>query len=96
MTVARDGAVTGVLWEGPAYDAGIAPGITTVVAVNGTAYDAAGLRSAVRRKAPVELLIRTGDRFRTVTLPYAAGLRYPQLQRVEGAPARLDDILRPR
>lgn len=95
LTVGREGAVTNVAWEGPAYDAGLAVG-STVVAVNGFTYDADRLRAAVRRKAPVELLVRTGDRFRTLAIPYADGLRYPQLQRVENTPARLDDILRPR
>jgi hypothetical protein len=28
-------------------------------------------------------------------MDYHAGERYPQLQRVEGSPARLDDILQP-
>ncbi|MDP8917194.1 MAG: peptidase M61 [Pseudomonadota bacterium] len=95
LAVGREGVISSVLWEGPAYDAGLALG-STIVAVNGLAYDADRLRAAVRRKAPVELVVRTGDRFRTVTLAYSGGLRYPQLQRVENTPARLDDILRAR
>jgi hypothetical protein len=71
-----------------------------VVAVNGTAYTADRLNAAVRAakggKKPIELLIKSGDAFRTVAIPYYGGLRYPHLERVEGTPARLDDILAPK
>ena len=94
LTLSSTGAVGSVLWEGPAYDAGLALG-ATVVAVNGLAYDADRMRAAVRARAPIELIVREGDRFRTVSIPYRDGLRYPRLERVAGTPARLDQILAP-
>ncbi|MDB5457617.1 MAG: peptidase, partial [Caulobacter sp.] len=42
---------------------------------------------------PVELLVKDGERYRTVKIDYAGGARYPRLERIAGAPARLDDIL---
>jgi hypothetical protein len=68
---------------------------TQVVAVNGTAFDAD--RGAIRnaRKAdapPTKLLVRNGDRYRTVHLDHHGGLRYPRLEREATAPARLDQI----
>jgi len=42
------------------------------------------------------LLVKDGDRIRTVALDYHDGLRYPHLERDSGAPARLDQILTPR
>jgi predicted metalloprotease with PDZ domain len=95
----REGKLTSVRWEGPAFNAGLAIG-AQIVAVNGTAFDGDRLRSAVRDAkggtAPIELLVKRGDQFSTVRLAYAGGLRYPHLERVAGAPARLDQILAPR
>ena len=46
--------------------------------------------------AAIELLVKNGDRFRTVKIDYHDGLRYPHLEREENTPARLDQILTPR
>ena len=46
--------------------------------------------------AAIELLVKNGDRFRTVKIDYHDGLRYPHLERDDNAPARLDQILTPR
>jgi hypothetical protein len=59
-------------------------------------HDDARLRAAVRAKGPVELIVRQGEQVRTVRLDGSGGLRYPRLERVAGAPARLDVILAPR
>jgi hypothetical protein len=42
------------------------------------------------------LLVKNGDRFRTVKIDYHDGLRYPHLERVGNGPASLDEILKPR
>jgi predicted metalloprotease with PDZ domain len=91
----KEGKLTEVLWDGPAFRAGLTEG-TQVVAVNAQAYSEDGLKDAVRRKGPLELLVRDKDEFRTVAVDYHDGLRYPRLERIEGAPDRLGDILRPR
>jgi hypothetical protein len=36
-----------------------------------------------------------GNQLKTIAMDYHRGLRYPSLQRVEGTPDRLDDILAP-
>ena len=46
--------------------------------------------------ATITLLIRNGDRFRTVVFDYHGGLRYPRLERIEGTRDRIGDILSPR
>jgi len=95
LTVGSDAVLTDVQWGGPAFNAGLTQGLT-VVAVNGDSYDAEKLKAAVKATAkgvPVELLVKEGSRYRTVKLDYSGGLRYPRLERVAGAPARLDDIL---
>ena len=71
-----------------------------VVAIDGMAYNADRLKRALvtaqSSKAPIEMLVRQGDTFRTLRIDYHAGLRYPHLQRVEGAPDRLTRLLAPR
>lgn len=95
MVVGRDGDLNGVQWEGPAFKANLAIGMR-IVAVNGVAFDADKLKAAVAatsKGTPLELIVRSGDRFRTVKLDYAGGARYPKLERIEGTPDRLGDIL---
>ena len=94
------GVLAGVNWDSPAFKAGLTAG-ETIVAVNGETYDADKLKEAItaasKKDAPlVELLIKDGERYRMVKIDYRDGLRYPRLERVAGAPARLDDILAPR
>lgn len=68
--------------------------------MNGRAYKADLLRKAITEaktsKKPIELLVKHGQQFRTVTLEYYEGLKYPRLERVEGTPDRLEAILSPR
>lgn len=98
FTLAGD-KIANVRWGGPAFEQGIGAG-WSLVAVNGKAGSAEALRDAVTAAkgtdAPLELLIKSGDRFRTVVFDYREGLRYPRLERVEGTPDRLSEILAPR
>lgn len=100
FVVDKDATLGDVLWNSPAFAAGLTDG-TQIIAVNGFAYDDDRLRDAVREAAtagaaPISLLVRKGDRYATVTLDYHGGLRYPHLERIAGSPARIDDILSPR
>ena len=71
-----------------------------LVAVNDRAASAEVLRDAVTAAKgtdkPISLLLKNGDRYRTVVFDYHDGLRYPHLERIEGTPDRLGDILSPR
>jgi hypothetical protein len=68
-------------------------------AVNGQNYTAAVLRETIlaaeRTKEPINLLLKRGDEFVTVSLDYHGGMRYPHLERVEKTSDRLDAILAP-
>jgi predicted metalloprotease with PDZ domain len=83
------------MWDSPAFKAKLTES-TQILAVNGIAYTAEVLKEAVRSakdaKSPIELIVKTGDRFRVVALDYHGGLRYPHLERDASVPARLDDI----
>ncbi len=91
-------AVGNVNWDSPAFKAGITPGMT-FVSVNGTAYSAKALRDAIlaaeKDHKALELQLRQGDDYKVFSITYYDGLRYPTLQRVEGTPDLLDDILAP-
>jgi predicted metalloprotease with PDZ domain len=98
-TVDGTGKFTSVLWDGPAFRAGFITEVQ-IVAVNNIAFDGDKLRAAVKgtkgNGPAVELLVKQGEQYRTVRIDYHDGLRYPRLERIDGTPARLDDILTPR
>lgn len=99
VTLDKDADLTAVQWDSPAFKAGLRVS-DRVVAINGEAYKSDRLKDAItaakKDRKPIELLIKSGDRYRTFALPYYDGLRYPKLERAVGAPARLDAILAPR
>ncbi len=98
FSLSSSNSITNVLWDSPAFEAGLTQG-WEIVAVNDTAASAGRLRDAVtaaKDGGPIRLIVKNGDRFRTVEIPYTGGLRYPALQRIEGTRDRLGDILTPR
>ena len=98
MTVDKDGAITDVVWDGPAFQAGLGAG-AKILAVDGTPFTAAALKAAVtsaRDGGKLHLLVSRGAAEQALDVSWSGGLRYPHLQRIPGAPALLDDILTPR
>ena len=100
LSIGKGGAVGDVLWDGPAFKAGISPGMT-VIAVNGHDYDADALKDAVTAAAkdknqPVELLVKNFDEYKTVRIDYHDGLKYPHLVRDTGKPDTLATLLKAR
>jgi predicted metalloprotease with PDZ domain len=99
LVMGENGNVTGVQWDGPAFNQGVTVG-TQVVAVNGVSYGNELLRRAVTaaksERAPIELLLKAGDQYRTITLDYRGGLLYPHLERDAATSDRLTEILSPR
>ena len=95
----KDGKIVDVLWDSPAFKAGVAPGMT-LLAANGRAWTADVLKEAIvtakSTQGTIDLLLRQDDLFRTVQIDYHDGLRYPHLERIEGREDRLSVLLRPR
>ncbi len=91
----NDNVLTGVQWDGPAFDAGLKIG-DTLVAVDDVKLTPDRLKKVIiaakNRKTPIRLLVNSGDYFRTVEIDYHDGLRIPRLERVESVPDRLGDI----
>ena len=98
FSVMGDGTLGGVSWDSVAFKAGIVPGMQ-LLAVNGEVYATDKLRDAIRKAEKgteaITLLLKDRDTIKSVALDYHGGLRYPHLERVEGTPARLDEILAP-
>jgi predicted metalloprotease with PDZ domain len=100
LSIGKGGAIGDVLWDGPAFKAGISPGMT-VIAINGHDYDADGLKDAVTASAkdksqPVELLVKNFDEYKTIRIDYHDGLKYPHLVRDTGKPDTLATLLKAR
>jgi predicted metalloprotease with PDZ domain len=98
FSLGRDEEIEMVQWDGPAFRAGLAAH-GRLLAVNGYAYKQERLRAAIASaKAtgePIVLLIKYEDLYRSVTIPYTGGLRYPHLERIDDMPDRLSKILEP-
>jgi predicted metalloprotease with PDZ domain len=99
LTVDKEGQIKDVLWNGPAFKAGLAPG-SRIIAVDELAFDVdqfkAAIKSAQHATGPITLIVREGERFRTVRLDYHDGLRYPHLERDPGRPDLLEKIFAPK
>jgi len=98
VVLGKDGIISDVLWDSPAFKAGLTEN-TQIVAVNGNSFDTEDLKDAIQAgiagKSAITLLVKEMDRYRTVAIDYHGGLRYPHLERITEQPALLDDILAP-
>jgi len=97
LSLDRDGKVRAVRWEGPAFKAGLSPGVQ-VQAVNGLMSDVAdhlrdAIKTSVNTIGSIDLTIRDQDHSRAVRIDYHDGARYPHLQPLEGRRPQLDCIL---
>lgn len=101
FSLGKDGSIVNVLWDSLAFKAGLAKGMK-VVAVNGVQYDSDNLNDVIKTDAAkgntdkIDLLIKSDDRYKTVSIDYHGGLRYPKLERIEGTKDMLADILAPK
>jgi predicted metalloprotease with PDZ domain len=97
LIVGDDGRVAAVSWNGPAFQAGLAPG-ARILTVAGVAYSRAALIAAVRNSAnaPVNLSWDQDGRRITRTISYDGGLRYPRLAAITGRSDTLAKLLSPR
>jgi len=96
FTVNKNHGLREVRWGSPAYDAGLSTAVE-LIAVDGQAYKVERLKAAITAaktsKAPIQLLVKDGDFYRTVSIAYSGGLRYPKLERIDGVEDRLTPLL---
>jgi len=94
-----DGKVADVLWDGPAFKAGLAPGMK-LVSIDERPFSAAALReevtSAQKSKKPLQLRMEHDGVSELHAVQYDGGLKYPVLVRVPGKADYLQRILAPK
>ncbi len=94
----REGKVEDVLWNGPAFKAGLAPGLE-IVAIDGRLYNPDVLRSEIaeaqKSGKPLQITAKGDGVTAVYTLDYDGGLKYPHLVRVPGTTDYLQQILSP-
>jgi len=68
-----------------------------LIAVDGRAYKAERLKEAITAaktsKAPIQLLVKDAEVYKTVPIAWSGGLRYPKLERIPGAEDGLTTVL---
>jgi predicted metalloprotease with PDZ domain len=98
LTVGEDGMVGDVTHGGPAYEAGIGPGMK-ITGVNGRQFSPDGIRDAIDAAKgstePIRLLVANGAQFQTVSVNYHGGLKYPHIERDKTRPDYLSEIITP-
>ncbi len=95
-TVASDGTVESVEWDGPAFEAGLGPGMK-LLAVNHAVFTTEQLEQSIRasgeRSGNIILTVEDDGRIETLSIPYQGGMRYPHLVPIAGGRPVFDTIL---
>jgi predicted metalloprotease with PDZ domain len=95
----KDASILEVRWGSPAFKAKLTES-TQLLAINGIPYSAdvlkAAIQSAKSSNSPIELIVKTQDRYRVVNLDYHEGLRFPHLERDPSVRGWLDELLSPK
>lgn len=98
LLLGENGRIYDVTYDGPAYKAGMGPGMK-ITAVNGSVYSPAILKEAVEdaqaTTAPIRLIAANGIEVQTYSVDYHGGIRYPHLERDESRPNYLEEIFHP-
>ena len=98
IDVTGDGHIEDVLVGSAADKAKLGPGMQ-IVAVNDRQFTGSLLNDAITNakgtQNPIELIVVNTGVYRVLNLDYHDGLRYPHLERVDGTPDYLDEILAP-
>lgn len=72
----KDGTLSQVIWDSPAFKAKLTEG-AQIIAINGIAYDADVLKDAIRAahgaQAPIQLIVKNGDRYLVANVDYHDG-----------------------
>ena len=93
------GGIADVLWGGPAFKSGLAPGMK-LISVNGQAYSTQALRDAMIRAQksgePLQIQAQNDGTVDLYTVHYDGGLKYPHLVRIPDKTDYLAQILAPR
>ena len=99
LQVGADGTVSDSIVGSPAFESGVSSGMK-VVGVNGRVFTPELLSDAVKdargTAKPITLLVVVDEFYRTCTINYHNGPRYPHLVREESKPDYLDELIKAR
>jgi predicted metalloprotease with PDZ domain len=95
----KDGKIVDVLWDGPAFKAGLAPGMK-LVSVGDRIYSTQVLREEIsnvqQSKQPLQIRAQADGVDDLHTIHYDGGLKYPHLIRAPNGRDYLQEILAPK
>ena len=98
LRVKHDGSVVDSIPGLPAFEAGISP-YFKIVGVNGREFSLDELKRAIHdsetNSTPIEITTSNSGRLALHKLQYHKGSQFPHLERVDGSPDYLDEILKP-
>ncbi len=98
LRITSDGHIDDVLVGSVSDKAGLGPGMQ-IVAVDNRQYSPQVLGQAMLAskgtKQPIQMIVSNTGYYKIVNLDYHDGLRFPHLERVQGTPNYLDEILKP-
>jgi len=98
LTARDSGDIIDVHLNSPAFKAGVTPA-TKIIAVNGRQFSTGVLNHAIqdaaKNTAPIVLLVKDGEYYKTLSLDYHDGEKFPHLVRDKSKPDLIADIIRP-
>ena len=98
LRLRNDGTIIDVRVFSKAEEAKFFPG-EKIISVNDRIFSPDVLKAAIRQgkssTEPIHFIVQSDTYVYSIDLNYHDGEKYPTLQRVEGAPALLDDIVKP-
>ncbi len=95
LIVKSDGEISNVVWDSAAFKAGLVTG-AKIVAINGDEYSGEVFKTALKAAQPMQIIVKQDKYYRTLTLAYSGGLRYPRLEKSGEGDGSLDRLLKPR
>ena len=103
LIMGSKGAIKAVMWDSPAFKAGLKSGLT-ISAVNGKAYSDEALRQAIRDnrggEGKIDIFAKNGEAYHNFMVDHSDGLRYPALEKISGEGANqdggIDRLLQPK
>ncbi|HET7814021.1 MAG TPA: hypothetical protein VFL13_06580 [Candidatus Baltobacteraceae bacterium] len=94
VRIARDGTLTDVRENSPAWNAGLAPNMK-LMAIDGQAWDPDALDWAMKQHKDLVFIANNGGDVATYTVKYHGGHLFPHLVRIKGTPDMLSKIMAP-
>ena len=98
LRVNRDGTVVDAIPEMPAFESGLSPYLK-IIGVNSRQFSIDELKRAIQdskmNSAAIEIQADNAGTLESHQIQYHGGNRFPHLERVDGTPDYLDEILKP-